>query len=202
MGIEEAADSPAHSAGQPGEDTAGNLHRPATVGGRRRAPRGAPVRQRGTRRRPVLLEGDEPGVVAIGSPQIQLTCSPMFGVLDRLPEEKGHPAQVVQARIRAPVLVDDTVAVNERQNAGRGPTVLGDDPDAKVLADALDEVAKPRQRLKRHLVTPAREVEHVTKLSEQRLAPSLLVCQPLALRSPDLPLNRVLVKTAQESIEI
>src|SRR5258705_13065000 len=94
-----------------------------------------------------------------------------LGVLNGFPEKEGHTAQGVQPCIRAAVLVDDTIAVNEGQNPSGRPTVLGGNADREVFTEALDEVAKPRQRLQRPPVTLTSEGQEMAKFAEQRLAP-------------------------------
>src|SRR3989442_1437280 len=149
----------------------------------------------------MLLEGNQPGIVAVRSSQVEFFSPCLLGILDDLPEEQRHTTEIVQTRIGATVLVDHPLSVAQGQDARHRLALLGGDVDKRILTEAADEVAKPLQRLRRDVVALTSEPPEAIQLREKRLAPATLVGQSFSFRPVDPLLNTTFVEAAQQGIQ-
>ena len=122
------------------------------------------INQLGGRCAQMLLEIHEPWVVQFGPAQVELLGLCRLTLLDCLPKEEGHAAQVMKPLVRAAVLVDQRVLERHRQNAGDRLTVLGNEANDQAIAKTVYQVPKPRQRLRRKLMPAAGEQEQMIEL--------------------------------------
>src|SRR5262245_17964596 len=163
MWVEETPGGPLKCARQAGEQTCCESAPRLRTGGVARSPRETPVGQRRAIGGPVVLEGDESTVLAVRPSKVELTGTSLLCVLDRLPKEKGHPAEGVRARVRSPVLVHDPRAMGDRQDSRHGSAILEGHADAELLTKTFDQVAKPCERLQRDLVSTPSQIEEVAQ---------------------------------------
>ena len=66
----------------------------------------------------MIFESDQSQILFIGASQIEFLQVFRLGILDRLPEEAGHPTQIVKSLIGTTILVNDRLFVAQRQDAG------------------------------------------------------------------------------------
>jgi hypothetical protein len=77
--------------------------------------------------------------------------------LNRHPKQKLGASQVIEAGIRATVLVNKGILVAESQNGGHGPLILVCDADLEIVPEAINQIAKPSLGLWRNPVPAARD---------------------------------------------
>jgi len=92
--------------------------------------------------------------------------------LDRSPEQKLSAPKVIEADIRAPVLVDKSVPVTERKDRGHGLLIFKGDSDLERFAKAIDQISVPELRLWRNPVPPPRSEEQIPESVEKRFTPA------------------------------
>ncbi len=125
----------------------------------------------------------------------------MFGALDRFPEEKRVPAQIVEARIGASVFVNEDIFVLNGDDACNGSAILGSDADENTAAEARKDVAKPKRGLRGQTVAPTGKQQQVVELFEKGVGTPFFVGQVLAFRTVNFPLHATLVKVEKEGIQ-
>src|SRR3989449_7813608 len=160
------------------------------------------IPQLGTYRAQMLLEGDQVGRIRLRTAEVKFDGAERFALLHCFPKKKGHSSQVMETRIRTSVLIDQLLPVGEREDAGNWGTILGDDADSKFVTHAGDQVPEPNQWLRRQLVPAAREQQQAVELGQERFGTPCLVCQSFTFRALDLPLDAVLVETAEHSLRV
>src|SRR6185295_6973420 len=87
------------------------------------------VTDRVPRRSEVVFESDQARIVFVGASQIEFLELLGFGVLDGLPKEPGHTAQIVEPLIGATILVNERPPVTQCENTGDRPVIDSNDPD-------------------------------------------------------------------------
>src|SRR5712664_1615146 len=107
----------------------------------------------------MVLEGDEASVIGLRSAQVEFLGVQFLVLPDCLPKQKRHPAQVMERRVRAAVLVNEAVLVRQREDTGDRLTLLGGDADGQFVAKAGDKISKPGNGLRRKLMPAASEQE-------------------------------------------
>src|SRR5690349_18324045 len=157
-----------------------------------------PVRQRGPRRAPALLEGDEARLIPVRTTEIELRDPVAVRLLNRVPEEERHPAEIVPASVGAAVLVDHRLAVADREDARHGPPVLGRDADAGALSEALHHVLQPRPRRRRHAMALSCQAHQRVQMVDEALTAAGLVRESLAFGAANLALHAVAMEAAHE----
>ena len=85
----------------------------------------------------MFLEGNQSGIVQIGASHIKLEKSFALSILDGLPKQKGHCAQVVESLIGAAVLVNHGLLVAQCEHASNSSTVLRSYADLALIAKAV-----------------------------------------------------------------
>ena len=148
--------------------------------------------------------GFEPGeafVVQIRAAEVEFNGAELFGFLNGFPEQEGHASEVMEAFIRAAVLVNEGVLKEEGEDGGDGLAVAGDEVDSRLAGHAVKQMAEPLARLGwKHVAAPSQQLEVVEAVEEGGGA-ALFVIEALAFGTGDLPLDAALMEVAVEGVE-
>src|SRR5437870_13649157 len=97
-----------------------------------------PIIDRRTDRTEVRLEVNKTGVIEVGTAEIELLHTFGFTVLNRVPEQGGYRAQIMNLFIRTAVLVYQCFLVSKREDAGNGTIAGPGDPDRQLISETID----------------------------------------------------------------
>src|SRR5437899_3755844 len=153
------------------ENRAGNSELPL-IPARCTAARQPPIGQLSAFRTPAVFKGNQSRVVAIRATEVKFPDSVLLRILNCLPEQERHGAQIVGTRLRSAIFVDHGVAVPQRDDARDGTPCSRSNTNFEPVAKADSNVPEPVKRLRRHSVAPARLDKEVIKLLQQRVRSS------------------------------
>src|ERR1700687_2791417 len=147
---------------------------------------------------PVFLKRYKSKIARIRTSHFKLFTSLVLGFFDGTPKQKGHPSKAVEPRIATTVLVDHGLFVGEREDTSNGHIVLSRDSNLQILAECGNQAAEPRKWWWRQTLPAPRDHQQLIKLLKQLLRGSFLIMQFLALGSPNLSLDTILVKIVKQ----
>src|SRR5579863_6729522 len=148
-----------------------------------------------------VLEQSQALIVEIGAAKIDLSRPSFFALLDELPKQKWHPGQMVEPLVGAAVLVNDITAMAQRQDRRDWLTLFECNPYRKIRTQALNQIAKPRPRLRQKAMTPPRDHHQTVEIIKQRVGSAGFIREALALGPLDSPPNRALVQPLEDLLK-
>src|SRR4029077_3607746 len=101
-------------------------------------------------------------------PEIESPDSPAACVLNCLPEQERHCAQIMSTCIRGAILVNHSAGMPQRDHAGDGAACVRRHSNLEPVAKARYEVAEPTDGLRRRSMPPPRQNEKGIELFEKR----------------------------------
>src|ERR1043165_5699934 len=104
----------------------------------------------------------------------------------------------MEPRVGCPVLVHHFVAEFERYHACDRRPVLERHANGCMLRQTFQNVAEPRERLRRQLMTAARLDHQFKKRVDQSIRSAFFVTELLSLAAPNLSDDVILMKDAEE----
>ena len=111
-------------------------------------------------------------------------------------------AQLIEFRIRGPILVNQGLFVMQGKNTGYRLAILLSDPDLDLFTQAFKEVSKPTNGLRRHSMSLAHRNLQPVELCQQQIRTPFLFRHTVSLSTLNLSLNTALVKTAEQVIKV
>ena len=166
MPVEKTSDRRQCGGGRKCEELPSNLQFPLT----RTREHGSwvpPVGQSRPFRSPMLFECNQSRVIEIGASHVQFHKPTRLRLLDRLPKEKCHAAESVVPGIGAAVLVNNRFLIGKRDHTGYRPTIFGGNRNLYVVPEAIAQILKPRNRLRRQMMAPLGQDQKAIELLSQ-----------------------------------
>ncbi len=149
----------------------------------------------------MLLEADQPGLVQIGSPQIEMHQTFFLGVLDCLPEEKRHDAKRMKPGVGGTVFVDQDIPVPQRDDSGNrlifDPCQTEEDP----IPQAGCQVGKPFDGLRRQAMPSSGSLLQVVKRFDFDPGAAFAIPDPIPFRPSDFSLHAILMESSPNLID-
>ncbi len=108
----------------------------------------------------------------------------------------------MKPNIGAAVLIEERILKEQRQDAGNGQTVLRDEVDLCLIAQAIEQILKPRERLRWELVPASSQQEEVMKFLNKWFRASYFIRQLLPFGTLNLPLHTTLVEVLKQGVGI
>src|SRR5579872_1714255 len=112
----------------------------------------AQVNHRGALSPPPIFELSQPFIGPVGTPHIKLPKALGLGIFDGFPKQQLHAAQSVKSLVREAVLIGHSLPMSKRQNSRRGLSGSEQQPKLQRVTHAIDQVAKPPERLWRQFL--------------------------------------------------
>jgi hypothetical protein len=142
----------------------------------------------------VVLESHEAGIAEVGTAEVEFRKPIPLPRLDGAPEQHDNGAEVMEARIRTSVLVDEGVLVTKRDDTCDGHGFLERDPDRERLTETGRKVSEPFQRLWRPTMTLTCQHEEAIEFVKQQVGSSLFADQAFSLCAAKLALYPITMK--------
>lgn len=148
---------------------------------------------------PFGLVGDEAVVITIGAAQIELEGAAALAILNGLPQDHGHAAEMVKLLIGAAVLVNQGRFVAKGDNGRDGLRSERSHANTKRIAQGVQKIAEPTERLRRKTVAAAGENREAIELAQEIERAALFIAEVFALGAVNFALDTALVKAVEES---
>ncbi len=147
------------------------------------------------------LNAIRPGLSMSERPKSSSSSPCLFGLFDGLPEQHRRTAKAIEMGIGAAVLIHHLLSMADGQDAGNGPAGFGGDSNTGILPHPCYEILKPFERLRWKVVARPSQLEQAIQLLNQRRATTCFIGERFSLRTADLPLDAILVKSLIQRIE-
>lgn len=159
------------------------------------APIGEPRRLAG----PIGLETDEARIVDRGTAEVEHLSAVAAGVLNGMPKEQAGGVHAFEVEIGSAVFVADVTEGFDVEKGCDGALVfVGDANVDAVFAHAADEVFEPRVRLRRKVLSAAREGHETEEIANELGRPAGFADETETFGAADAVLDGRLVKLAKE----